>query len=251
MKRWIALGLVILTAALTLTGCEIIKNHSDKDPASAEIMEMDVARTYVPFEEQFEVVYVDLQEETDEEPAEDPTEATEIARPEEPEYFEETEYSDQENFEETAEPAEMERYVYSDIAWNSGTLVIPDAGIDVLVYYSENGSFLQEIVDRWDSAVMYMGNVEYSPCIIADHNRQGFEGLVNVTEGSEAYVSNADGTTTYLKCVAAFRGHNTETGYPYDITDLDFNPVWGSADVIMYTCMEDCYNIRVTLWNRQ
>ena len=50
-------------------------------------------------------------------------------------------------------------------------------------------------------------------------------------------------------CVDAFNGHNDVTGYDALQKD-DGTVVWGSAELIVYTCLGDAYNVRVACFNR-
>ena len=58
----------------------------------------------------------------------------------------------------------------------------------------------------------------------------------------------ATGLINYV-CVDAFNGHNDVTGYDALQKD-DGTVVWGSAELIVYTCLGDAYNVRVACFNR-
>lgn len=121
----------------------------------------------------------------------------------------------------------------------SGRLYIPDAGIDVALYYGIE----QEICDREDSANLFTMHV-YDGYYIADHSNQEFSKLFNVRPGMRGYIQLTDGGRIDLVCTNVIDGHNTgkviedENG----VTNLD-------ADYVMYTCKDNWHNIILCLWD--
>lgn len=65
----------------------------------------------------------------------------------------------------------------------------------------------------------------------------------------QAYVITPGGQQINYVCVDAFNGHNDVTGYDALQKD-DGTVVWGSAELIVYTCLGDAYNVRVACFNR-
>lgn len=63
------------------------------------------------------------------------------------------------------------------------------------------------------------------------------------------YVITPGGQQINYVCVDAFNGHNDVTGYDALQKD-DGTVVWGSAELIVYTCLGDAYNVRVACFNR-
>lgn len=82
--------------------------------------------------------------------------------------------------------------------------------------------------------------------IVADNE---LETLTSVSVGSTAYVITPSGQQINYVCVDAFDGHNDVTGYDALQKD-DGTIVWGSAELIVYTCLGDSYNVRVACFNR-
>ena len=82
--------------------------------------------------------------------------------------------------------------------------------------------------------------------IVADNE---LESLTSVAVGSTAYVITPGGQQINYVCVDAFNGHNDVTGYDALQKD-DGTVVWGSAELIVYTCLGDAYNVRVACFNR-
>lgn len=67
--------------------------------------------------------------------------------------------------------------------------------------------------------------------------------------GGKKYVITLGGQQINYVCVDAFNGHNDVTGYDALQKD-DGTVVWGSAELIVYTCLGDAYNVRVACFNR-
>lgn len=67
--------------------------------------------------------------------------------------------------------------------------------------------------------------------------------------GGISYVITPGGQQINYVCVDAFNGHNDVTGYDALQKD-DGTVVWGSAELIVYTCLGDAYNVRVACFNR-
>lgn len=112
-----------------------------------------------------------------------------------------------------------------------GRLFIPSVGIDVALY----NSWEQSTCDRRDSACIYPDLCENGTPFIADHNHQCFSVLKKVKPGDTAQVVTASGTIYSYQCVGVLDGHNTADGIPYDIKDENYQPVYGTADLICYT----------------
>lgn len=131
-------------------------------------------------------------------------------------------------------------YDYADFC---GRLYIPVAGIDVALY---NNTW-QETCNRSDSAAIFPHRPEDGGSnIVADNE---LETLTSVSVGSTAYVITPSGQQINYVCVDAFDGHNDVTGYDALQKD-DGTIVWGSAELIVYTCLGDSYNVRVACFNR-
>ena len=131
-------------------------------------------------------------------------------------------------------------YNYADFC---GRLYIPAAGIDVALY---NNTW-QETCNRSDSAAIFPHRPEDGGSnIVADNE---LETLTSVSVGSTAYVITPSGQQINYVCVDAFDGHNDVTGYDALQKD-DGTIVWGSAELIVYTCLGDSYNVRVACFNR-
>mgnify|MGYP000009989066 FL=1 len=131
-------------------------------------------------------------------------------------------------------------YDYADFC---GRLYIPVAGIDVALY---NNTW-QETCNRSDSAAIFPHRPEDGGSnIVADNE---LETLTSVSVGSTAYVITPSGQQINYVCVDAFDGHNDVTGYDALQKD-DGTIVWGSAELIVYTCLGDSYNVRVACFSR-
>lgn len=119
-----------------------------------------------------------------------------------------------------------------------GRLCIPDALIDVALYYGAD----QEICDRQDSANIFSMSV-FDGLYISDHNTQEFMKLFNVTVGMRGYIQLANGAKFNIVCTDVFAGNHTgkhivdENGN----TNLD-------ADFLMYTCSNGWQNVLICLW---
>lgn len=131
-------------------------------------------------------------------------------------------------------------YNYPDFC---GRLYIPAVGIDVALYNNTS----QDTCNRTDSAAIFPHRPEDGGSnIVADNE---LESLTSVTVGSTAYVITPGGQQINYVCVDAFNGHNDVTGYDALQKD-DGTVVWGSAELIAYTCLGDAYNVRVACFNR-
>lgn len=106
-----------------------------------------------------------------------------------------------------------------------GRLSIPDVGIDVAVFNSDN----QATADAVDSAC-YFDWLGYP--VMGDHQNQGWSALQYCVPGSTlAYFDNGSSVTTYI-CTDNFTGINTGYGFTYD----DGTPISGSS-LVLYTCL--------------
>ena len=107
--------------------------------------------------------------------------------------------------------------------------------------HTNSNSTLQTIVNGKDSAAYYTTK---DRLVIADHNYQGFNILVNLKIGTTSYIKFKDGSTIKYKLVKKAKGYNKKT----DLVDTNGNSFFGmESDIIMYTCYKD--GIMVTLWN--
>lgn len=123
----------------------------------------------------------------------------------------------------------------------AGRLHICSVGIDIALYRSNK----QYVVDREDSAAYFDLAPWQGHMIIADHNTQGFDALLDVEVGMICTIFKEDGTVAYYECVDVFDGHNTGRY----ISNMSGKIVMHRADVLMYTCLDYWENVRVTLWN--
>lgn len=122
-----------------------------------------------------------------------------------------------------------------------GRLDIGSVGIDVALYHSNE----QYVVDRKDSAAYFDLSRWRGHFCIADHKTQDFANLSKVKVGTTCVIHKADGTLVYYQCVDVFNGHNTGKY----ISDLNYEQVMDKADLLMYTCLDNWKNVRITLWN--
>lgn len=120
-----------------------------------------------------------------------------------------------------------------------GRLLIPCVGIDVGLYYVnwDNG---QRIADRKDSAGWYHQFLTRDSEVIADHKTQEFKTLPQVKVGDTAYLVTRDNVLV-LTCSLVIDGRNTGD----DLVDGDGKKVYGYADYICYTCLQNWRNVRI------
>ena len=120
---------------------------------------------------------------------------------------------------------------------------IPAAWVDVALYNNTD----QETCNREDSACVFpKAPRDGGSNIVADNE---IPGLTSVTIGSTAYVITPSGEQINYICVDACDGHNDVTGFDA-LQKNDGTVVWGSADLIVYTCLSDAYNVRIVCFNR-
>lgn len=106
--------------------------------------------------------------------------------------------------------------------------------------YTRSSESLQTLVDNSDSAAYYLN---YGKKIIADHAYQGFNVLINLSEGATSYIKFEDGSVIRYKLIKKSEGVNTGP----DLIDNEGNSFFDMAsDLIMYTCYGD--GIMATLW---
>lgn len=121
-----------------------------------------------------------------------------------------------------------------------GRLHINSAGIDVALYTGAS----QESLDRWDSACIFQSHNNSATTIIGDHCNQEFKTLQDVKVGDTAYIDTADGRKVEMKCIGVLNGYNEVTV----LTDENHLSLEGSADVLMYTNIEDSDMVRICQW---
>lgn len=122
-----------------------------------------------------------------------------------------------------------------------GRLYIPDAYIDVALYYGLS----QAAADRYDSAAIH----DYPPYkgeIIADHTTQEFHKLFSVKVGTTGYIVLENGDCINIECVEVHNGHNTG----FTLTDESYKNVMGTHDYLAYTCRNGWMNILITQWDK-
>lgn len=123
----------------------------------------------------------------------------------------------------------------------SDGLIIPSVGVNIRLVYFEPGSGTNEqaqaIVDMPETGIYYDdGKVVY----IGDHNYQGFDKMMNCSEGSTAYIYGKKVT-----CYKASYGTNTGALYLSDGT-----PANEFDGYIMYTCTDmSGRNVFMTFWH--
>lgn len=121
-----------------------------------------------------------------------------------------------------------------------GRLYIDNVKINVGLYESNS----QEVCDKQDSACYYADGK--GGFIIADHNNQSFNTLKNVITGTEARIVKKGNTEVKnYKCVEAIDGHNTGS----DITDNNFNSLYGKHALLMYTCKDNWQNVVIRMFD--
>lgn len=99
---------------------------------------------------------------------------------------------------------------------------------------------LQTIVNDKDSAAYY---ITKNKLVIADHNYQGFNILINLKVGTTSYIKFKNGKTIKYKMIKKSKGTNTGP----DLIDTKGNSFFNmESDIIMYTCYNN--GIMVTLW---
>ncbi len=104
----------------------------------------------------------------------------------------------------------------------------------------ESNNSLQTIVNNADSAAYYTTN---NRLVIADHNYQGFNVLVNLNIGDTSYIKLKNGSTIRYKLIKKSKGYNKGE----DLVDTNGNSFFKmNSDIIMYTCYQD--GIMATLW---
>ena len=103
-----------------------------------------------------------------------------------------------------------------------------------------NSKSLQTIVNDKDSAAYY---ITKNKLVIADHNYQGFNVLINLNVGTTSYIKFKNGKTIKYKLIKKSKGVNTGP----DLVDTKGNSFFDmKSDIIMYTCYKD--GIMATLW---
>lgn len=129
-----------------------------------------------------------------------------------------------------------------------GRLYIPDASLNVGLYYAnldlDDNYNAQTIVDNQDSAAYFiMGNKS----VIADHNYQGFNRLINLNVGAQAYIRTGDSTVINYQLNNRLIGKNTTL----DLVDSVGNSIQTmNGSLIIYTCYTSNEDVIITVWNQ-
>lgn len=127
-----------------------------------------------------------------------------------------------------------------------GRLYISSVNLSVAVYNANimagAGYNAQQIVDAKDSAAFYPFGNSY---VIADHNYQGFNKIINLSNNAKAYLKKSDGSIITYTMTKKYVGKNTKVDL---IDENGISVKEQSSDLIMYTCYGD-NSIMITLWN--
>lgn len=129
-----------------------------------------------------------------------------------------------------------------------GRLYIPTLNLNVAVYYAnlelDDNYNAQRIVDGIDSAAYFKVGEKN---VIADHNYQGFDKLLNLNIGSQAYLKTREGVTINYQLNNKFMGKNTSI----DLTDTSGNSIQNmEGSLALYTCYTSEEDVVITLWSR-
>ena len=120
----------------------------------------------------------------------------------------------------------------------AGRLLIPEAGIDVALFYCYGDDEARQIItDNLDSAALYSDGYGF---VIADHNNQAFASLPLARFGDTAYILEGNSILT-LTCSLKLEGINTGFG----ITDQNGEIVTDESLFTCYTCGEDWTQIHI------
>ncbi len=147
------------------------------------------------------------------------------------------------------ELSEIEKIsIKSDFLGSAGRLYLPTINLNVGLNYArleyDENYDAQEIVDRKDSAAYFELGGKY---IIADHNYQGFNKLINLEVGTKAYIKSEDNKVITYQLNNKFLGKNTSE----DLVDTAGNSVQNmKGSLIMYTCYTSDEDVIITLWDR-
>lgn len=118
---------------------------------------------------------------------------------------------------------------------NIGRFSCPSVGLDVAVFNSSS----QAVCDAADSACQwYSGGTK----IIADHVNQGFYKIKSMRPGTKCYFDDGTNITEYT-VQYLMQGHNTG----YDLTDLNYNSMFGRVGFLLYTCNENWQNVTIVV----
>lgn len=124
-------------------------------------------------------------------------------------------------------------------------LLIPFGAIDVKLLETSimvKSEYLQSIVDKPDMAAVITKS-GWADKVVADHNAQGFSGLLLIQPGAMAYVSYPNGTIIALQCVKIENGYNDGRLRHSGGEILENETSW-----LFYTCRQDAFHIRLTYW---
>lgn len=125
----------------------------------------------------------------------------------------------------------------------AGRLYIPGAGVDVALYQSTS----TEVSERTDSACVFPGRPEDGGSnFVADNE---VSGIVGIGVGTSAYVVTPSGNTINYVCTEVTDGTNSVAGFD-SIQREDGSFVWQSAELIVYTPLQDSYHVRIACFNR-
>lgn len=134
-----------------------------------------------------------------------------------------------------------------DILGTRGRLYIPSVKFSVAIYYAiaEDGSDYnaQEIVDKKDSAAYFHFETHE---MIADHNYQGFNKIIDLPIGTKAYIKLSDENIMTYELTAKNIGKNLGA----DIVNSEGESIADINDsLIMYTCYDSSNSIMITFWD--
>lgn len=129
-----------------------------------------------------------------------------------------------------------------------GRLYIPtinlNVGVNYANFYTNQNYDAQAIVDRADSAAYFQFG---SKTTIADHSYQGFNRIINLSSGAEAYLKRQDETIEIFRLNNKFTGRNISE----DLIDTTGNSVQNmSGNLIIYTCYGTGDGVMITLWDK-
>lgn len=127
-----------------------------------------------------------------------------------------------------------------------GRLIVPDANIDVALFYASavtsSAEAVQAITDAADSCA-YITDFIPGTTVLADHNTQSFRGLFQVSVGTTGMIITETGVIDIV-ATQVFDGHNYGT-----LTDSFGTPISNVATYTAYTCRDVWQNVRIVGFN--